>query len=60
MNLVGVFGALQLLADVGGLIPGLNVPSALLGIGVAAALTRRGRWLLAWLWCRSGASPKLE
>ncbi|BAC88152.1 polymorphic toxin-type HINT domain-containing protein [Gloeobacter violaceus] len=38
LDLVGVLGALQLLADVGGLIPGLNVPSAILGIGVAAAL----------------------
>ncbi|BAC88146.1 gll0205 [Gloeobacter violaceus PCC 7421] len=38
LDLVGVLGALQLLADVGGLIPDLNVPSALLGVGVAAAL----------------------
>ncbi|UFP96139.1 IPT/TIG domain-containing protein [Gloeobacter morelensis] len=38
LDLVGVLGALQVLAEVGGLIPGLNVPSAILGIGVAAAL----------------------
>ncbi|WP_164928461.1 PIN domain-containing protein [Gloeobacter violaceus] len=33
-----VLGVLQLLADVGGLIPGLNVPSALLGIGASIVL----------------------
>ncbi|WP_164928465.1 IPT/TIG domain-containing protein [Gloeobacter violaceus] len=38
LDLVGVLGALQLLADVGGLIPGLNVPSAVLGIGASIVL----------------------
>lgn len=35
LDLVGVVGALQLLIDVGGLIPGLNVLSTLPGIGMA-------------------------